>query len=294
MSMLSPPLTPIPERRPPPQQPRLGAIAAVAVLLALAGGAAALGFAAAIGALHTSSHTTVIEQLPASGTQTTYLQGSWATVYAKADPGVVELTTKSTTSVETPFGEREEQETVQGTGIVINARGDILTAEHVVPSASSVEVAFADGVVRSGRVLGRDAALDVAVVAVSPSGTSLKPLRLGSDHALVVGQPLAVIGSALGFASSISTGVISGLYRTIESPDGKTIEDAIQTDAAMNPGNSGGPLLNARGEVIGIADQIAVGEDHFGGSSTDTSTGVGFAIPIELVKPKLAALERGR
>lgn len=293
-----------PERQQPPEQrqpqerrepPGLrGSIVAAAVLLALAGGAAALGLAAAVGLFASASHTTVIEPVPAPGTSGSSLKGSWAAVYARTIDGVVGLTATTTKTVETPFGAREAQETTQGTGIVLNDRGDILTAEHVVSSAKSVEVTFAGGVQLTGRVLGTDIAHDVAVVAVKPSEASLSALSLGNDRSLRVGDPVALIGSALGFEGSMSTGVISGLERKIESPSGQPIEHAVQIDAAMNPGNSGGPVLNALGQVIGIADQIATSTEHFGGASSDTSTGVGFAIPVALIRPELAALERGR
>lgn len=281
------------ERRQPPPGLR-GTIVATAVLLALAGGAAALGLAAAVGLFTSASHTTVIEPVPAPGTSGSSLKGSWAAVYARTIDGVVGLTATTTKTVETPFGAREAQETMQGTGIVLNDRGDILTAEHVVSSAKSVEVTFAGGVQLTGRVLGTDIAHDVAVVAVKPSAASLSALSLGNDRSLRVGDPVALIGSALGFEGSMSTGVISGLERKIESPSGQPIEHAIQIDAAMNPGNSGGPVLNALGQVIGIADQIATSSEHFGGASSDTSTGVGFAIPVALIRPELAALERDR
>lgn len=262
------------------------------LLLAVVGGGVALAIAAAAGVLHTSSHTTVIEQQPAKSTPSS-LSGPWSGIYAEYSPGIVELTVQSTATVSTPFGEREEHETVEGTGIVLDGRGDILTAGHVVTGATSVTVTFPDGVKRSASVLGRDSSTDAAVVRLSPAGLTLHPLRLGSIRALAVGDPLAVVGDALGFEDSLSTGVVSALDRTIEAPDGFMIAHAIQTDAAMNPGNSGGPLLDAQGEVIAFADQIAVGTGRFG-SSSNTSTGVGFAIPIDLIKPELYALEHGQ
>lgn len=259
------------------------------LLLALVGGGVALAIAAAAGVLHTSSHTTVIEQLPTKTTPSS-LSGPWSSIYAQSAAGIVELTVQATTTVSTPFGEREESETVEGTGIVLDGRGDILTADHVVTGATSVTVTFSDGVKRSAKVLGQDRSTDAAVVQVSPSGLTLHPLGLGSTRELAVGDPIAVVGDALGFEDSMSTGIVSGLDRTIEAPNGFTIAHAIQTDAAMNPGNSGGPLLDAQGEVVGIADQIATGTGRFG-SSSNTSTGVGFAVPIDLIKSELSALE---
>jgi S1-C subfamily serine protease len=138
-------------------------------------------------------------------------------------------------------------------------------------------------------VLGGDTSTDVAVLAVDPSGLTLHPLTLGSLAGLRVGDPLAVLGDPFDVQRSLSVGVISGLDRTISAPDGYSIPHAIQTDAAMNPGNSGGPILDARGQVVGIADQIATG-----GTGADSSTGVGFAVPIDLVRGELGALEAGR
>lgn len=292
MSMLSPAFTEHPEG-PRPHLGRGARSVLAALALALLGGGVALGIAAAMGALHPSSHTTIIEQQVSGTPSSSSLQSPWTAIYARTSPGIVQLTVKATTSTETPFGPREAQETVEGSGIVLDGHGDILTAAHVVSGATSVQVTFADGTKRNAKVMGTDGPLDAAVIAIDPTGTTLRPLTLGSDTALKVGDPLAVVGDALGFEGSLSTGVISGLHRTMEVPDGTTITSAIQTDAAMNPGNSGGPLLNASGEVIGIADQIATGTNQFGRSSSDTSTGVGFAVPIELIKPKLAALERG-
>jgi S1-C subfamily serine protease len=125
--------------------------------------------------------------------------------------------------------------------------------------------------------------------AANPSGLSLKPLPLGSLSGHRVGDPLAVIGDPFDVQRSLSTGVISGLDRSIQAPNGFTISHALQTDAAMNPGNSGGPVLDGRGRVVGIADQIATG-----GSGGDSSTGVGFAVPIDIVKSELSQLEAGK
>ena len=122
---------------------------------------------------------------------------------------------------------------------------------------------------------------------VDPSGLSLHPLELGSSGSLDVGDAVAAIGDPFGYERSISTGIVSGLDRTIEAPNGFTVAHAIQTDAALNPGNSGGPVLNADDQVVGIADQVATS------GSSDSNSGVGFAVPIDLVKSELAKLEAG-
>jgi putative serine protease PepD len=136
-------------------------------------------------------------------------------------------------------------------------------------------------------VLGKDDATDIAVIKIDPSGLTLHPLTLGSSSALHVGASLAAIGDPFGYDRSISTGIVSGVDRTIQAPNGFTVAHAIQTDAAMNPGNSGGPILDANGNVVGIADQIATN------GNVEQSSGVGFAVPIDLVKSALKTLESG-
>lgn len=199
-----------------------------------------------------------------------------AALFSAANPSVVDITSNHSTSVDT------------GTGFVIDPQGHVLTADHVVTGASSVTVKFQDGVTVSARVLGQDESTDVAVLKVNPSPANVPALTLGSTSSLVVGDTLAVVGNPFGYNRSLSTGVVSALDRTIEAPNGWLIPHALQTDAAVNPGNSGGPVLDAQGAVVGIVDQIATGS-----SSVDSATGVGFAVPIDLVKSELSQLERG-
>lgn len=258
---------------------------------------AAVGIVAALigGAVHTGSRTTtVIESAPATASVTGAPTGPWKAVYAQAAAGTVDITVQTTSTVNTPFGAREEQGTALASGFVLDGRGDIVTAAHAVEGATSTSVAFADGSSRGATMLGKDDAADVAVLRIGSAGLTLHPLGLGSSRALAVGDALAVIGDPLGFSRSLSTGVVSGLDRTIEAPNGFQIAHSIQTDAAMNPGNSGGPILDSSGRVVGIADQIATGTNAFGRSATETSSGVGFAVPIDLIKRELAALERGQ
>ena len=248
-----------------------------------------------VGAVHTSTATvTVLETAPASVAPTSPT-ATWAGVYAQAAAGQVDITVQTTSTIATPFGEQQQQATALGSGFLFDGRGDLVTAAHVVDGATSISVAFENGATRSATILGKDDASDIAVLHVGPAGLTLHPLRLGSSAMLAIGDPLAVLGDPLGFDRSLSTGVVSALDRTIQAPNGFEIAHSIQTDAAMNPGNSGGPLLNTRGQVIGIADQIATGTNRFGGpSSSTTSTGVGFAVPIGLIKAELTPLEHGR
>ncbi|HYB23569.1 MAG TPA: trypsin-like peptidase domain-containing protein [Solirubrobacteraceae bacterium] len=298
LSVSSPTLDP-PSRFDPPRGPGVvtPAVAFAALALAVIGAAIALALALATGALHTGATTvrsTTVTQYETQPIKTSAAASEgWAPIYARTDPGLVDVTVQATTTVDTPFGPEEEHETDLGSGMVLDGRGDILTAAHVVADAGSITVAFANGVSRGAKVLGVDDSADVAVLLVSPAGLDLHPVTLGNDRSLAVGDPVGVIGDPLGFDRSLSTGVVSALDRTIEAPDGFTIAHAIQTDAALNPGNSGGPVLNSHGEVIGISDQIATGTNQFGRSSSQTSTGVGFAVPVDLATAELTQLERG-
>jgi S1-C subfamily serine protease len=274
------------------------ALAAMALAVALVGGGAALAIGLATGALHTTGSAagkaaTVTRLAPAPAGGESVSREGWAPVYSRVAPSTVDVIVRSDGTVSTPFGAQREPQTTLGSGMVLDGAGHILTAAHVVAGATSVTVTFQDGVRRGAKVLGADSSSDVAVLGVSPAGLSLYPVGLGSSRSVAVGAPVGVIGDPLGFDRSLSTGVVSALDRTIEAPNGFQVAHAIQIDAALNPGNSGGPVLNARGRVIGISDQIAVGTNQFGHSTSETSTGVGFVVPIDLVKAELAQLKRG-
>jgi putative serine protease PepD len=214
-------------------------------------------------------------------------------LYASASAGVVDITSKSSGSQATPgqFGGPPQggASTSTGTGFVVDKSGHIVTAAHVVDGASSVTVKFKDGATRTAKVLGTDDATDLAVLGIDPSGLTLQPLALGSSSSLRIGDAVAAIGDPFRYARSLSTGIVSGVDRTIQAPNGFTVAHAIQTDAALNPGNSGGPVLAADGTVVGVVDQIATGS-----SGADQSSGVGFAIPSDIVRSELAALIAGQ
>jgi S1-C subfamily serine protease len=168
------------------------------------------------GAVHVGSRTTtVIQSTPAGASLPAAPSGPWRATYARAAAGTVDITAQVTATVATPFGQRQEQETALGSGFVLDGRGNIVTAAHVVDGASSIRVAFQNGAARAATILGTDDASDVALVRVDPAGLTLDPLTLGSSKALAVGDALAVIGDPLGFERSLSTGVVSGLDRTI-------------------------------------------------------------------------------
>jgi len=221
---------------------------------------------------------------------------SVSSIYKQDAPGVVTITstiTSSTSGDFSPFGPgQSQQETAQGSGFVIDKDGRILTNAHVVAGASSVVVAFEDGVSAKATVLGRDSLYDLAVIKVDVPQSELHPLRLGTVSSVQVGDPVVAIGNPFGYAQTVTAGIVSAKGRLISSPAGndKFIPGAIQTDAAINHGNSGGPLIDRHGNVIAINAQIADPQI----TGTDANAGVGFAIPIDLAKRALANLEAGK
>lgn len=174
-----------------------------------------------------------------------------------------------------------------GSGFVASTEGYILTNAHVVVNeetgsasrANDIEVNFANGKKTKATIVGYDlTSSDVAVLKIDPGGLSLAPVALGDSDKVVVGEPVVAIGSPFGeYSGSLTSGIVSAINRTVQSPEaGFSIQNAIQTDAAINQGNSGGPLFNSRGEVIGLNEQIA--------TTTGGSVGVGFAVPINTAK----------
>ncbi len=208
---------------------------------------------------------------PASST--TIIAGSspnWVTIAARAMPGVVEISTIQNTTDQ--LG-NSSQTAALGTGFVIDTKGDILTNQHVVGGSTSINVQFEDGTSVSAKIVGQDPSTDLAVIHVNVARSQLHPLTLGNANSIRVGQPVLAIGTPFGYTESASAGIVSGLGREIQSPNGFTLANAIQTDAAVNHGNSGGPLLDQADDVIGITAQIA-------DSGVDANVGVAFAVPM--------------
>ena len=213
-----------------------------------------------------------------------------AKIYERQAPGVVTVISEFEGGGG-PFERSGSQEGL-GTGFVLSRGGEVATNAHVVTMgegssirrARAVFVQFRDGNQVPAKIVGQDPNSDVALLKIDPSGLKLRPLPLGSSSKLVVGLPVAAIGSPFGQTESLSVGVISGLDRTIQSLTNFQITGAIQTDAAINRGNSGGPLLDARGAVIGINSQIS--------STSGVNQGVGFAVPVDTVKRSLGQLRR--
>jgi putative serine protease PepD len=212
---------------------------------------------------------------------------SIADIYRSSVAGVVEIKVGSTSSDPgvSPFGQPQAQ-VAQGTGFEIDDRGDIVTNAHVVSGATSISVETNDGKTSRATLVGSDATTDVAVIHISTAAAALHPLTFGDSTALAVGDPVVAIGDPFGLADSVSAGIVSALGRTITSPDNHPIQDAIQTDAALNHGNSGGPLFNDQGEVVGITSQI------YADQSTSGNVGIGFAVPsatVERISAELIA-----
>jgi S1-C subfamily serine protease len=209
-------------------------------------------------------------------------------VYKQVAPSVVNITTQV---LQRSFFFEPIPAEGAGSGFVLDSDGHILTNYHVIEGAQSVEVNFSDDTVLPAKIVGADPRNDVAVLQVenAPPGL-LVPVELGSSARLEVGQRAIVIGNPFGqFSRTLTTGVISALNRTLQSQDGREISGMIQTDAAINRGNSGGPLLDSAGRVVGINTAIF--------SPSGTSSGVGFAIPVDTVRrvlPDLLTLGRYR
>jgi putative serine protease PepD len=182
-----------------------------------------------------------------------------------------------------------------GTGIVLNDEGLILTNDHVIAEGTSITVSpgKSSNVSRSATVVGVDANSDLALIKVDPSGLGLQPLKLVSSSSAQVGDAVYAIGNPYGLDETLTKGIVSAVGREIAAPDGATIMGAIQTDAALNPGNSGGPLLNEEGNVIGVNSQIASDAASTAGAQPG-STGVGFAISSDTVSEVIKTIESGR
>ncbi len=195
-----------------------------------------------------------------------------ALVYQAIRPSIVLIQTQG------PSVDEDEEETSGlGTGVVINDSGDILTSLHVITNATTIELIFADGTEATGEVIAIQPENDIAVLHPSQPPALLVPAVLGNPNAMQIGDEAYAVGHPLGLYGSMSSGVISGFDRTFRPPNsGQRLEGLIQIDTAVNPGNSGGPLLNRYGQVVGIVTGLA--------NPTDDNffIGIGFAVPINV------------
>jgi putative serine protease PepD len=229
---------------------------------------------------------TTVVQRPAIGSPTAATKALTVNgVYKSARDGVVEITTTTTSSGSSPFG-GSQQSQAQGSGFVYDPDGHIVTNDHVVDGAAAISVTFSDGTKYSAKVVGADPSSDLAVIKVDAPSSKLRPLSLGDSSSLEVGDGVVAIGSPFGLEETVTAGIVSALGRDISSADNFTISGVIQTDAAINHGNSGGPLLNMAGDVVGVNSQI---ESDSGGNE-----GVGFAVPSSTVSSVVSKLVKGQ
>jgi S1-C subfamily serine protease len=212
-------------------------------------------------------------------------------IYARAAPGVVQITSTASTSdaapnvFPSPVGPSVPEQQALGSGFVIDKSGHIVTNYHVIEGAEQIEVSFSNQDTLRATLVGSDPSTDLAVLRVQTSSRSLTPLQLGDSGAVRVGDPVVAIGNPFGLARTATAGIVSAVQeRTITAPNGYPIDHVIQTDAPINSGNSGGPLLNDSGAVIGVNSQIASAPGASG------NVGIGFAVPSNTVKEVVAQL----
>jgi len=269
--------------------------AAGLVAVAAAGAGLALGVAALFGGFG-SSTTTVreIRTVVPGSSSVAFAHGKALSIYEvfkRSSPGVVQVTSTQVVQAPAdpffgnPFGPQTERQQALGSGFVIDKAGHIVTNYHVVEGARKVEVSFSNNESVKARIVGTDPSSDLAVLQVKVNSRALTPLSLGDSDAVRVGDSVVAIGNPFGLDRTVTAGIVSALQRQITSPNEYAIDHVIQTDAPINHGNSGGPLLNAEGQVVGVNSQIETG-----GSGSGGNVGIGFAIPSNTVKTVVAQL----
>jgi putative serine protease PepD len=264
--------------------------AAALVAAGVVGGAAALAFGSVLG---DGGTTTIVEAAaardaaPVADFEEQADPGTVGEIYREAAPGVIQITSELVT--QDPFLGEQRGESL-GSGFVIDKDGHIVTNFHVIEGADEVYVNFTSDDRLRARVVGADASTDLALLKIDQQKRALSPLRLGDSDAVRVGDEVVAIGNPFGLDRTVTRGIVSALQREIRSPAGFTIDKVIQTDASINRGNSGGPLLNAEGDVIGVNTQILTGSEAEQGN-----VGIGFAVPSNTVEEVVAELmEKGR
>ena len=262
-------------------------VASIAAAGLLGGG---LAFAVGSTMWDEGGTTTVVEASDAPSEPTSFAAGtgeedggSIADVYRRVSPGVVQVTSSVVT--ESAFGPQRREGL--GSGFVVDKDGHIVTNYHVVQGASEVFVNFSQDDQLKAKIVGTDPTTDIALLKIDGHRRGLAPISLGNSDRVKVGDEVVAIGNPFGFERSITAGIVSALQREIVSPNNFPIDQVIQTDAAINRGNSGGPLLNADGEVIGVNTQIATGD-----TGSEGNVGIGFAVPVNTVRDVVMELMR--
>jgi S1-C subfamily serine protease len=260
------------------------------VLAALLGGGAAVAVGTAV--WDEGGTTTVIRESAEDGSAPVasfsggQAAGTVAKVYQDAAPGVVQVTS-NVVSEDPFFGEQRAQSL--GSGFVFDKDGHIITNYHVIQGADEVYVNFSGEDRIKARIVGADPSTDIALLKIDAHRRALTPLRLGNSDSISVGDAVVAIGNPFGLDRTATAGIVSALQRQIQAPSGFTIDKVIQTDAAINKGNSGGPLLNAGGRVIGVNTQIETG------GTSEGNVGIGFAVPVNTVREVASEImENGR
>jgi S1-C subfamily serine protease len=271
----------------------LGPVAAL-VASAAVGGAVAVGAVALLGGLD-GGDTTVVTETSATPGPALAPAGAGLSVneiYRRAASGVVRV---NATMTSTSFAPRvvpsdqaptTPQSSALGSGFVIDKAGHIVTNYHVVEGANEVTVSFSNRDTVKAEVVGTDPSTDLALLRVDASASALTPLPLGNSDKVAVGDPVVAIGNPFGLDRTVTSGIVSAVQRLITAPNRFTIDHVIQTDAAINHGNSGGPLLNSRAQVVGVNSQIETGDASTG------NVGVGFSVPSNTVKDVVAQILR--
>jgi putative serine protease PepD len=261
-------------------RPRTRTLASLAAAVAVGAGGGAAVYAAADGGgsgTATATPATATAQPAANVAKALTINQ----IYKQDSLGVVEITVTSTgPSNGDPFGGGTS--TAQGSGFVYDKSGHIVTNQHVVDAATTAQVRLSNGKTYSATVVGADTSTDLAVLKIDAPASQLHPVALADSSAVEVGDAVVAIGSPFGLEETITAGIVSALNRQIQATNGFTIGGAIQTDAAINHGNSGGPLIDMTGKVIGVNAQIE--------SDSGDNAGVGFAIPSNTVKSVVAQI----
>jgi S1-C subfamily serine protease len=260
--------------------PRALSGAAPLLIAAVVGGGVALAGAEVSGVFDDESSTFATPQTAEPSAPASFAENKRLSVneiYRRSAPGVVQVTTTSVRTVDPdpfldPLGSPEQQrQQALGSGFVIDKSGRIVTNFHVVEAAEDIEVSFSNRDSVKARLVGKDPSTDLAVLKVDVDARALTPLRLGNSDRVRVGDSVVAIGNPLGYERSVTAGIVSALHRPLTAPNDFTIDDVIQTDAAINSGNSGGPLIAANGHVIGVNTAIATGNTGARATSASVS-----------------------